>query len=220
MMNSSKTLRPYGSSRDFLHINLGHRLGKGMTPQKEKRWRSENTREACDLPEILTGSLFQDWRGRVWEFQMSVIWYVSTNKMFKSKCGDTDPYRCHHVRRPKHVAHQRRYWRSSTLCASEWVRHWYARLSRVGLIATVQSAWSDTNNFQCFIVFLLICFYVYMYTYTHIILNTYIIYIHIYLCICICIYVYQCIYVFKNTSDDVVLNIFSAFAANKVLLHR
>lgn len=25
-------------------------------------------------------------------------------------CGDTDPYRCHHVRRPKHAAHQRRYW--------------------------------------------------------------------------------------------------------------
>ena len=40
------------------------------------------------------------------------------------------------------------------------------------------------------------------------------------MCICICIYVYQCIYVFKNTSDDVVSNIFSTFAANKVLLHR
>jgi hypothetical protein len=25
----------------------------------------KNTREACDLPEILTGSLFKDWRGRV-----------------------------------------------------------------------------------------------------------------------------------------------------------
>ena len=84
-----------------------------------------------------------------------------------------NPYRCHHVRRPKHVAHQRRYWRSSTLCASEWVRHWYARLSRVGLIATVQSAWSDTNNFQCFAVFLLMCFYVYMYTYTHSLLQAY-----------------------------------------------
>ena len=127
--------------------------------------------------------------------------------MFKSKCGDTDPYRCHHVRRPKHVAHQRRYWRSSTLCASEWVRHWYARLSRVGLIATVQSAWSDTNNFQCFAVFLFICFYVYMYTYTHIILNT-LLYIYIYLCLFVYVYTYINVFMYSKIHRMMLFRIF------------
>jgi hypothetical protein len=155
-------------------------VGQGW-PKKEKRWRSENTKEACDLPEILTGSLFKDWRGRVWKYQMSVIWYVSTNRMFKSKCGDTDPYRCHHVRRPKHVAHQRRYWWSRTLFASEWVRHWCAMLPRAGLLATERIAleWHRPILF-----FLYSCWrlYVYMYTYKR---EYIIIYTHVHLLTCL-----------------------------------
>ena len=161
--------------------------------QKEKRWRSENTREDSDLPETLTGSLFKDWRGRVCTYQMSVIWYVSTNRRFKSKCGETDPYRCHHVRRLKHVAHQRRYWWSRTLFASEWVRHWYAMLPRVGLIAAVRIAleWhGQLSMFCCFLVYMFLCLYVHIYTYN---LEYIIIYIHISLCICICISMYLCI---------------------------
>ena len=102
-----------------------------------------------------------------------------------------NPYRCHHVRRPKHVAHQRWYGWSRTLFASEWVRHWYAMLRRVGLIATVRTAWSDTNNFQCLMVFKLTCCYVYMYTYN---LEYIIIHIHVFM--------------YKKHSDMVLFRIF------------